>query len=124
MYSAVTPKHLFKLWSTYRLPGDLEKWKLGMGVTAQSSNGRSGTVNAFNPDSGQYDGAAEAFKFVQAGYAIWSSSLEYQIDKHWSAILNANNVFDKKYYQTVGTSANGNFYGEPRNFTLTVRATY
>ncbi|WP_422419450.1 TonB-dependent siderophore receptor [Pseudomonas sp. GZD-222] len=124
IYSAVTPKHLFKLWSTYRLPGELEKWKLGMGVTAQSSNGRAGTVNAFNPASGQYDGAAEAFKFVQAGYAIWNSSLEYQIDKHWSAIVNANNIFDKKYYQTVGTSANGNFYGDPRNFTLTVRATY
>lgn len=124
IYSAVTPKHLFKLWGTYRLPGDLEKWKLGLGATAQSSNGRSGTVNAFNPDSGQYDGPAEAFKFVQAGYAIWNSSLEYQIDKNWSAIVNANNIFDKKYYQTVGTSANGNFYGEPRNFTLTVRATY
>ncbi|WP_442113806.1 TonB-dependent siderophore receptor [Pseudomonas sp. NUPR-001] len=124
IYAAVTPKHLFKLWGTYRLPGDLEKWKAGMGVTAQSSNGRSGTVNAFNPDSGQYDGAAEAFKFIQAGYAIWSSSLEYQIDKNWSATVNANNIFDKKYYQTVGTSANGNFYGEPRNFTLTLRASY
>ncbi|QBF28482.1 TonB-dependent siderophore receptor [Pseudomonas tructae] len=124
IYSAVTPKHLFKLWGTYRLPGDLEKWKVGLGVTAQSNNGRSGTVNPYNPSTGRYDGDAEAFTFNQAGYAIWASSLEYQIDKHWSAIANANNLFDKKYYQTVGTSANGNFYGEPRNFTLTVRATY
>ncbi len=124
IYSAVTPKHLFKLWGTYRLPSELDKWKLGLGVTAQSTNSRSGMVNPYNPATGQYDGDAEEFKFAQAGYAIWNSSLEYQIDKNWSAIVNANNIFDKKYYQTVGTSANGNFYGEPRNFTLTVRATY
>ncbi|TDF82398.1 TonB-dependent receptor [Pseudomonas sp. H9] len=124
IYAAVTPKHLFKLWGTYRLPGDLDKWKLGLGATAQSNNGRSGTVTPYNPATGKYDGDPEAFKFVQAGYTIWSSSVEYQIDQHWSAIVNANNLFDKKYYQTVGTSANGNFYGDPRNFTLTVRATY
>ena len=34
--------------------------------------------------------------------------------------LNANNVFDT----TVSTSNNGNLYGEPRNFVLTVRAKY
>ncbi|PYG83069.1 MULTISPECIES: TonB-dependent siderophore receptor [unclassified Pseudomonas] len=124
VYAAVTPKHLFKLWGTYRLPGELSKWKAGLGVTAQSSNGRSGTVTPYNPATGLYNGEAEDFKFVQAGYAVWASSLEYQVDAHWTAILNANNLFDKKYYQTVGTSANSNFYGEPRNFTLTVRATY
>lgn len=124
IYSAVTPKHLFKLWGTYRLPGELEQWKLGLGVTAQSTNSRSGTVTPYNPATGQYDGKAEDFKFAQAGYAIWNSSVEYEIDKNWSAIVNANNIFDKKYYQTVGTSANGNLYGEPRNLTLTVRATY
>lgn len=124
IYAAVTPKHLIKVWGTYKLPGELDKWKLGLGVTAQSNNGRSGTVNPYNPATGQYDGAPESFKFVQAGYALWSSSVEYKIDQHWAAVVNANNIFDKKYYQTVGTSANGNFYGEPRNFTLTVRATY
>lgn len=38
--------------------------------------------------------------------------------------LDANNVFAKRCYQTVGTSNNGNFYGEPRNFVLTVWAKY
>ncbi|WP_191833962.1 TonB-dependent siderophore receptor [Pseudomonas fluorescens] len=124
IYSAVTPKHLFKLWSTYRLPGDLEKWKVGAGVTAQSSNSRSGMVSEFDEASQSWGPADQEFKFIQAGYAIWSSSLEYQIDKNWSAVVNANNIFDKHYYQTVGTSANGNFYGDPRNYTLTVRAKF
>lgn len=124
IYSAVTPKHLFKLWSTYRLPGTLDKWKVGAGVTTQSVNYRSGTVPVFHRDTGTYGPETEDFKFTQAGYAIWSGSLDYQIDPHWSATLNANNIFDKRYYQTVGTSANGNFYGEPRNLTLTVRSKF
>lgn len=124
IYAAVTPKHLFKLWSTYRLPGDLHKWKVGAGVTAQSSNARSGTVSEYDDSTGTWVPSSDPFKFIQPGYAIWSSSLEYQIDKNWSAVVNANNIFDKHYYQTVGTSANGNFYGDPRNYTLTVRAKF
>ncbi|MCY1333752.1 Fe(3+)-pyochelin receptor [compost metagenome] len=124
IYSGVTPKHLFKLWSTYQLPGNLEKWKVGAGVTAQSANYRSGTVATFDPVTQTYTGPTQDYKFTQAGYAIWSSSIDYRIDRHWSATLNANNLFDKRYYQTVGTSYNGNFYGEPRNLMLTVRSKF
>ncbi|MBO3273703.1 TonB-dependent receptor domain-containing protein [Pseudomonas schmalbachii] len=124
IYSGVTPKHLFKLWATYRLPGELEKWKVGAGVTAQSANYRSGTVATFDPATQSYTGPTEDYKFTQAGYAIWNSSIDYLIDENWSTTLNLNNLFDKRYYQTVGTSANGNFYGEPRNFVLTVRSKF
>lgn len=48
IYSGVTPKHLFKLWGTYQLPGVLERFKVGAGVTAQSVNFRSGIVATFN----------------------------------------------------------------------------
>ena len=124
IYSGVTPRHLFKLWGTWQLPGALERFKLGAGVTAQSANFRSGTVATFNPATQAYDGPSQDYKFTQAGYAIWNSSVEYRIDRNWSATLNANNVFDKRYYQTVGTTNNGNFYGEPRNFVLTVRSRF
>ncbi|MNE32191.1 Fe(3+)-pyochelin receptor precursor [compost metagenome] len=93
-------------------------------MTAQSSNSRSGTVSEYDDSTGTWVPSSDPFKFIQPGYAIWSSSLEYQIDKNWSAVVNANNIFDKHYYQTVGTSANGNFYGDPRNYTLTVRAKF
>ena len=124
IYSGVTPRHLFKLWGTWQLPGALERFKLGAGVTAQSANYRSGSVATFNPATQAYDGPTQDYKFTQAGYAIWNSSVEYRIDRNWSATLNANNVFDKRYYQTVGTTNNGNFYGEPRNFVLTVRSRF
>lgn len=123
-YRAITPKHLFKLWSTYQLPGALHNWKVGGGAIAQSATYVSGTTYAYNPGSGQFDGAEQDFKFKEAGYTIWSGSLDYKIDENWSATVNANNIFDKRYYQTVGTSEAGNFYGEPRNFALTLRSKF
>ncbi|MFD2644194.1 TonB-dependent siderophore receptor [Pseudomonas japonica] len=124
IYSGVTPKHLFKLWGTYQLPGVLERFKVGAGVTAQSVNYRAGQVATFNEATQDYSGPKRDYKFSQAGYAVWNSSVEYRIDQNWSATLNANNLLDKRYYQTVGTSDNGNFYGEPRNFVLTVRSRF
>lgn len=123
-YRNITPKHLFKLWTTYQLPGRLHDWKVGGGAIAQSSNFVSGTTYAYNPASGRFDGDEQEFKFIQAGYTIWSGSVDYKIDEHWSATFNANNLFDKRYYQTVGNTDAGNFYGEPRNFALTIRSKF
>jgi hypothetical protein len=47
---------------------------------------------------------------------------EYQINAHWLAALNVNNIFDRTYYQTVGSVFNYNYYREPRNFMLSVHA--
>jgi len=38
--------------------------------------------------------------------------------------LNGNNLFDKSYYNTVGTASWGNFYGEPRNFTVSLKSNF
>ncbi|MCS4249822.1 outer membrane receptor for ferric coprogen and ferric-rhodotorulic acid [Pseudomonas sp. BIGb0164] len=38
----------------------------------------------------------------------------YQVDEHLSVGLNVNNLFDKKYYDGMGTFNSGS-YGEPRN---------
>lgn len=123
-FEGVTPKHLFKVWGTYQLPGELHDWKLGLGATSQSGTSKQGSVSTYNPVSGQFDGDPIDYKFMQSGYTLWSASLDYQIDRNWSATLNANNLFDKKYYSTVGTSAYNNFYGDPRNFMLTVRSKF
>lgn len=123
-YRSITPKHLFKLWTTYQLPGQLRDWKVGAGAVTQSSNYVSGTTYAYNPASGRFDGAEQDFKFMEAGYTLWSGSVDYKIDENWSATVNANNIFDKRYYQTVGNTDAGNFYGEPRNFALTVRSKF
>ncbi|RMP12952.1 hypothetical protein AB6N16_09810 [Pseudomonas marginalis] len=38
--------------------------------------------------------------------------------------LNSNNLFDKSYYNTVGNASWGNFYGEPRNFTVSLKGNF
>lgn len=120
--SSQTPKHLFKLFTTYQLPGGFERWKVGVGATIQSDSYKSGTVQQRLPNGGL--SSAEAYSFEQAGYAVWNSLVEYQIDSHWSAQVNANNLFDKTYYQTVDSTAGGNWYGAPRNYMLTLRGTF
>ncbi|MEE1888961.1 TonB-dependent siderophore receptor [Pseudomonas carassii] len=123
-FEGVTPKHLLKVWGTWQLPGGLQDWKVGLGATSQSGTSKQGTVSPFNPSTGRFDGNPVDYKFLQSGYTIWSASLDYRIDEHWSATLNANNLFDKKYYATVGNSAYNNFYGDPRNLMLTVRSRF
>nr|WP_279655424.1 TonB-dependent receptor [Pseudomonas petroselini] len=42
----------------------------------------------------------------------------------WTVALNSNNLFDKSYYNTVGNASWGNFYGEPRNFTVSLKGNF
>ncbi|MGE4323353.1 MAG: TonB-dependent siderophore receptor [Sphingobium sp.] len=123
-YSSTTPRHLFKVWTAYRLPGSLSKWRIGGGVTAQSAIFVRGTASTYNPDSGKWDGDDVDFDFKQGGYSLWSARVDYSINDNWSAALNINNIFDKKYYQTVGYNYFGNFYGDPRNWSLTLRGKF
>lgn len=112
-YSSLTPKHLAKLFASYQMPGAWAKLRVGGGVVAQTTSYVSGeVVNSA--------GATVDYKFDQAGYAIWSAFANYEIDKHWSAALNYENVFDKRYYSTEGESGYANFYGNPRSYTLSL----
>ncbi|MNJ07771.1 Fe(3+)-pyochelin receptor precursor [compost metagenome] len=61
---------------------------------------------------------------ARTAYAVWNCLVEYTIDQHWPAQVNANNLFDKTYYQTVNSSDGGNGYGAPRNYMLTLRGTF
>ena len=105
--NSYVPRHMLRMWGDYQLDGALSKWSVGTGVNAQSSNYR-----------------VQGIKLEQAGYAVWNARLAYRLDDTWTVALNGNNVFDKHYYQTVGTAAWGNFYGEPRNFTVSVKGNF
>ena len=125
-YSTVTPKHLFKLWSSYAFQGVLEGLKLGGGITAQSSYYQKGSARIFNQATGLYNGPSVPYEFTEPGRVLVDLFVQYQFNKHWSATANINNIFDKKYYQTVANTnpSAGNFYGEPRNFLLSMRYSY
>ena len=128
-YASYTPKHILRLWSSYRLQGSLAGWKLGGGAQAQSQAFRSGTVRTWNPtggpdQGGAFDGPAQAYDFKSPSRVVWNAFVEYRFNPNWSAALNVNNVFDKSYYQAVGTTANGNFYGAPRSWLMTLRGAF
>ncbi|MBC3387509.1 TonB-dependent receptor [Pseudomonas sp. SWRI12] len=109
-FNSYVPRHVLRLWGDYALGGALERFSVGAGVNAQSDNFR------VSPVSGE--------KITQAGYAVWNGRVGYRIDDTWSVALNGNNLFDKRYYTTIGTESFGNYYGEPRNFTMTMKARF
>lgn len=106
-FSTWTPKHLFRIWANYALPGALARFSVGTGVNAQT-----GTI-------------ANDRNFDLPGFAIWNARLGYRINEKTSLAINLNNIFDKKYYIPSYSANNANnFYGDSRNFTVTLRATF
>ncbi|WP_050577322.1 TonB-dependent siderophore receptor [Pseudomonas cremoricolorata] len=122
-YNSLTPRHLAKLFATYQLPGVLSPLKIGGGVTAQSASYVSGSA-LLRDANGGLTGDSVDYRFSQAGYALWNAFAHYQLDEHWSVAGNLDNLFDKHYYSTVGYSDYGNFYGTPRNFTVSLRGEF
>jgi outer membrane receptor for ferric coprogen and ferric-rhodotorulic acid len=105
-FSEETPRHLLRLWSTYRLQGDWQKVSVGGGVSYQS-----GLENSVS-------------KITQGGYAIWNARIGYQINSTWSAALNIDNLFDKTYFEYPGYLENRSNYGTPRNMMLTLKGRF
>lgn len=110
-FNYITPRHMLRLWSDYQLPGSLNSWSMGAGVNYRSKQ-KTGTAGMErNP--------------IQGGYSVWDARVAYQINDNWSASLNIDNVFDKHYYSYIEDVWHWyNFYGAPRNFTLTVRGRF
>nr|WP_279538525.1 TonB-dependent receptor [Pseudomonas brassicae] len=96
-----SPRRLFKLATNYRLPGELGDWRVGGSLYHQSK------VYLRNVEQGAYN--------------LVDLNANYQINQNLSAQLNLNNVFDKNYYAAIYNSNLGNYYGEPRNFAVTLR---
>lgn len=123
-FSTITPKHSVKLWGTWQLPDFASAWKIGGGATIQSKQYVKGTASSLNTTTGLYNGPSVPFNYTQSGYAVWNAMAEYRINPKWAVQMNLNNIFDKTYYRTMGSSASGNYYGEPRNVMLTVRGKF
>ncbi len=94
------PERQFKLATSYKLDGALKDLTLGGNVNWQ---GRTYYINDALP--------AEA---KEGSYAVVGLLARYDIDKHLSASVNLNNVFDRQYYSGYGLY-NTYFSGDPRN---------
>lgn len=107
-FNTYTPKHMLRVWTTYRLPGALNAFTVGGGLDAQTAAYRK----------------IGAVRITAPGRAVWNSYLRYQMNAQWQLSLNVNNVFNKRYYTTIGNLVNSSHYGEPRNVMLTVRGSF
>jgi outer membrane receptor for ferric coprogen and ferric-rhodotorulic acid len=106
IFSTWTPKHMLRVWSDYRLPGDLNRLSVGAGVNASSHT------------------PSQDDKFELPGLAIWSARVAYQASDEIGVAMNLNNVFDKKYYIPAYNDVDGgNYYGDPRNVMFSVKYT-
>jgi outer membrane receptor for ferric coprogen and ferric-rhodotorulic acid len=102
-----TPKHMLRLSSSYNLPGAWNRLTLGAGLSADSgyevpSNDRLGV----------------------SGRAIWDARASWKLDENWRVSLNAENLFDRKYYVTSVATDRSNLYGAPRSYMLTLRGDF
>ena len=100
-YSKHTPKHMLRVYSSYRLQGELRPWSVGGGFSVQSDTSSLGRV-------------------PQGGYTLWNANVQYDIDDHFRLSLIGRNLTDKRYYLTHKTRWPGinNFFGEPRSLML------
>ena len=93
------PKHSFNLWTSYQLT---PKLTLGGGV-----NGMSRFESNQNIKTG--------------GYAVFDLMAAYQATPKLKFQVNADNVFNRRYYSRVGTPATFNMPGAERSLTANVR---
>lgn len=110
-----TPEHLFKLTTSYQFQGPLEKLRVGGNVSWQS--------RMYN-DVALLDGGS--YRLKQGAYAVTDLMAGYRVNKDLDVQLNANNIFDRKYYSTIANSVSygGDVYGTPRNLMLTAKYSF
>ncbi|MGJ7483776.1 TonB-dependent siderophore receptor [Variovorax sp. LT2P21] len=100
------PKHLFKLNTSYRLPGAWRQLVVGGSLSWQS-------------ETYYQTSDANQWRATQPAYALVGLMARYEFDRHLSVSLNINNVFDKTYMPGLGSYGTG-VYGDPRNALLTL----
>ncbi|MYM71942.1 TonB-dependent siderophore receptor [Duganella sp. FT134W] len=97
------PLNNFKLWTSYDLANVGNGLTLGGGVNWQGDIYQDGM-------------GPNGERFTQHSYALVALMARYRISKELSATVNLNNALDKHYYST----GYGNYYGDPRNVTLSL----
>ncbi|BAP42407.1 TonB-dependent siderophore receptor [Pseudomonas sp. StFLB209] len=110
LFDTDVPRHQFKLSTMYKLPNQWERWRVDGSLYAQSSIFNKGTT------------AGVGYEIEQAAYYIVDLNAGYKASEHLDLRFGLNNVFYKKYYQTISQNTSSwptAFYGDPRNIQVT-----
>ena len=105
------PRHLVKLWTTYRLPGELHRLTVGGGVNWQSRV--YSDIDAWQINS--------TLHWEQKAYSVASLMARYDVSDKLSATVNVTNLFDKQYTASVSDWWYSGMHGPARKVALTVR---
>ncbi|MDG9926964.1 MULTISPECIES: TonB-dependent siderophore receptor [unclassified Pseudomonas] len=98
------PRHSLKTFTTYRLPGALDKLTVGGGFNWESKTGDNLKV------------------YTQESYALFSLMGRYDINQNLSITANVNNLFNKEYY--VATNGYWGVHGAPRNVMTSLKYSF
>jgi len=110
------PHHVARLSTSYTLPGALDRLTIGGGISSQSKTEWS--TNPGRPlGGGQYD----ASNLTVGGYTLINLMARYQVTDNIQISANITNLTDKTYYRQYGFY-DGLIYGEPRSYSVTLRA--
>lgn len=107
-FSTYTPRNIVRLNTSYRLPGALNAWTLGGGLSTQSS----------------WTVVQGALRWEQEAYTLLNLNASYRIDPRFTLALSVNNLSDKTYWRSMSGTTYGNVYGDPRNATLVLRGQF
>ncbi|UCJ17879.1 TonB-dependent receptor [Pseudomonas sp. MM211] len=120
LFDTDVPRHLFKLSTYYRLPGDLSRWKIGGSVYRQNRTYNVGTY------TNTATGITQPSLVEQDAYTLVDLMASYQVNKHLLTQLSVNNVLDKTYYEGLASQPFGgrSVYGAPRNFTVSAKYSF
>ncbi|HSX71637.1 MAG TPA: TonB-dependent siderophore receptor, partial [Pseudomonas sp.] len=107
LFDTDIPRHLFKASTTYNLPGELNRWRVGGSLYHQNT--------IYNKGTGYY--------IEQEAYSLVDLMLGFKPTDQLDVRLNLNNVFDKTYYNVISSSVTtpSSVYGEPRNLTMSMK---
>jgi outer-membrane receptor for ferric coprogen and ferric-rhodotorulic acid len=115
LFDTDNPRHMLRFATTYEFDNQLDGLRLGASV-----NWRSGAYN-----QGVYNGAA--WRIERGSDYVVNLMAAYRISERADLQLNVNNVFDRKYYNTIATTPMYgaiDVYGDPRNFKLTLTSKF
>lgn len=102
-FSPIEPKHSFKFFAAYRFDMGIS---LGFNLMSQSTT----YASVLTPERSQ------------SSYTLVNSFVSYDVNKKLALYFNCNNLTDCEYYSRIG--GNGDFYGDPRNFTFSVKCSF
>lgn len=111
------PLNMLRISTAYRLPGDWHAMTVGGAVNWQSDIW--GKSNRPIGRDAEGDLITENAKIRQGAYTVVKLMSRYEFDRHLSASLNVDNLFDERYYDNVGFY-NGVYWGDPRTVTLSL----